>query len=180
MPTSLNSKLVSPKSPAPTWRSAPLGPIQFVHDKKTITFDPIEYALYPDNIQQAFSESLMQATTVGYWLALMQRRQEDATRELKAYEAKLYHLLKTEGKYADKYHGARPTEDALQHAINADKTFLEQSMVLDRLKEIVNQLWNLNRILERKHDVLKSVAFLMNSEKRLELLEEQYRKEARR
>ena len=168
------------KSSPPAWKTAPVGPISFVHDSKTITFDPMAYALYPDDIRQAFSESLVQCATVGYWLALMQRRQEDATRELKAYEAKLYHLLKTEGKYGDKYHGARPTEGGLEHAINSDKTFLEQSLALDRLKEITNQLWNLNRVLERKHEALKSVAFLMSSQFKLDVLEEQYRKEAKR
>lgn len=169
------------KDPAPTSRVyAPLGIINFIHEGKNISFNPLELARYPDDILVGFSESLVQCAMIGYWLALMQRRYKDALRELDAYRGKLYHTLKAEGGYGEKYHGVRPTEHGLEHAIATDKTHIEQAAVIDRIKEVVDQLWNLNRLLERKHDVLKSMAIMLNTNQRSELLEEQYRKESAR
>ena len=164
------------KAPLPTSRIfAPLGIINFIYEGKNITFNPLELAKFPDDIRQAFSESLVQCATVGYWLAIMQRRQRDAARELEAYQGKLYHSLKVDGVYAEKYHGARPTEHGLEHAIMTDKTYVEQAATAERLKEIADQLWNLQRLLERKHEVLKNLAYLLSNNQRAEHLEEKFR-----
>jgi hypothetical protein len=164
------------KPPAPTSRTfAPLGIINFIHEGKNITFNPLELAKYPDDLREAFSESLVQCATVGYWLAIMQRRQRDASRELEAFQGKLYHSLKTEGVYGEKYHGARPTEHGLEHAIVTDKTYLELASTAERLKEVSDQLWNLQRVLERKHEVLKHLAYFLSANQRSEHLEDKLR-----
>lgn len=164
------------KAPALTSRTfAPLGIINFIHEGKNITFNPLELAKYPDDLREAFSESLVQCATVGYWLAIMQRRQRDAARELEAFQGKLYHSLKTEGVYAEKYHGARPTEHGLEHAIVTDKTYIELAATHERLKEVADQLWNLNRLLERKHDILKNLAYFLSANQRADQLEEKFR-----
>ena len=169
------------KAPALTSRTyAPLGIINFIHEGKNISFNPLELARYPDNILEAYAESLIQCATVGYWLALMQGRHKDVDRELEAYRGRLYHSLKVEGRYAEKYHGARPTEHGLEHAIVTDRTYLEQAEISNRLKEIVDQLWNLNRLLERKHDILKSISFMLSDKQRAEHLEEQFRRDSTR
>jgi hypothetical protein len=158
----------------------PLGIINFIHEGKNISFNPLELARYPDDIRQAFSEALMQSATVGYWWVLMQRRYRDAVRELDDYQGKLYHSLKAEGNYGEKYHGLRATEHGLEHAMATDRTYLEEAANLDRLKEIVDQLSNLFRLLERKHDVLKNIAYLLSAHQRAESLEEQFRRETGR
>jgi hypothetical protein len=158
----------------------PVGIINFIHEGKNITFNPLEMADYPDDIREAFRESLVQSATVGYWWSVMQRRQKDATRELAAYQGKLYHLLKAEGQYGERYHGLRPSEHGLEHAMATDKTILEESASIDRIKEVVDQLFYLYRVLEKKHDVLKNMAYLLSANQRAELLEEQYRRETDR
>lgn len=166
------------KPPALTSRTyAPLGIINFIHEGKNITFNPLELAQYPDDLREAFSEALVQCATVGYWLAIMQRRQRDADRELEAYQGKLYHSLKV-GDYADKYHGIRPTDHGLEHAIATDKTYIEMAATAERLKEIADQLWNLNRVLERKHDVLKNLAYLLSTNQRADHLQDKLRQAA--
>jgi hypothetical protein len=168
------------KPPAATSRTyAPLGIINFIHEGKNISFNPLELAKYPDDLREAFAESLVQCATVGYWLAIMQRRHRDAERELEAYRGKLYHSLKV-GDYAEKYHGVRPTEHGLEHSIQTDKTFIEQSATNERLKEIVDQLWNLQRLMDRKHDALKNLAYLLSANQRAEQLEEKFRQDSAR
>src|ERR1700745_1373405 len=95
----------------------PMGIINFIHEGKNVSFNPLELANFPDDIRQAFTEALVQSATVGYWWALMSRRFKDATRELAAYQGKLYHSLKADGAYSDKYHGLRATEHGLEHAM---------------------------------------------------------------
>lgn len=166
------------RSPANNNRAIPpLGIINFIHEGRNVSFNPLELANYPDDIRQAFSEALVQSATVGYWWALMSRRYKDAVRELAAYQGKLYHSLKTQ-LYSDKYNGLRATEHGLEHAMSTDKTNIEESANLDRLKEIVDQLYNLHRLLERKHDTLKNVAYLLSANLRADNLEEQFRREA--
>ena len=168
------------KAPIPISRTyAPLGIINFIHEGKNISFNPLEMAKYPDDLREAFAESLVQCATVGYWLAIMTRRYRDSTRELESYRGKLYHSLKI-GEYIERYHGARPTEHGLEHAIVTDKTFIEQSATNERLKEIADQLWNLQRLMDRKHDVLKNLAYLLSANQRAEALEEKFRQDAGR
>jgi hypothetical protein len=158
----------------------PMGIINFLHEGKNVSFNPLEMARFPDDIRAAFAETLIQSATVGYWWALMNRRYKEAERELDAYRGKLYHSLKAEGNYGEKYHGLRATEHGLEHAMATDKTFIEESATLDRLREIVDQLWNLHRLLEKKHDTLKNMAYLMSASQRADNLEEQCRKESGR
>jgi hypothetical protein len=165
-------------SPANNRAIPPMGIINFIHEGKNISFNPLELAHYPDDIRQAFSEALVQSATVSYWWSLMSRRYKDALRELDAYRGKLYHSLKAEGNYGEKYRGLRPTEHGLEHAMATDKTYLEESASLDRLREIVDQLWNLQRLLERKHDVLKNIAYLLSASQRSDNLEEKFRRES--
>jgi hypothetical protein len=168
------------KPPLPTSRTyAPLGIINFISEEgKNISFNSLELAQYPDDLRVAFAESLVQCATVGYWLAITQRRQRDAARELEAYQGKLYHSLKVDGVYAEKYHGARPSEHGLEHAIVTDKTYIELAATHERLKEIADQLYNLNRLLERKHDVLKHLSYFLGANQRAEALEEKFRQES--
>jgi len=161
-------------------RGVPLGIINFIHEGKNISFNPLEYARFPDDIREAFAEMLHQSATVSYWWAIMQRRLKDAERELEAYQGKLYHTLKAEGVYAEKYHGLRASEHGLEHAMASDKTYQEEAATLDRLKEIVDQLWSLSRLIDKKHDVLKNMAYLLSANQRAENLEEQLRVEAAR
>jgi hypothetical protein len=167
-------------SPANSRALPPLGIINFIHEGKNISFNPLEFSHFSDDIREAFAEALHQSATVGYWWAIMARRHKEAERELEAYRGKLYHILKAEGHYAEKYHGLRATEHGLEHAMATDKTYREETETLDRLKEIVDQLGNLYRLVEKKHDVLKNMAYLLSANQRAENLEESFRREARR
>jgi hypothetical protein len=167
-------------SPANNRALPPLGIINFIDEGKNVSFNPVEYATFPDDIRQAFAEALRQGATVNYYWAKMQRRYKDAERELEAYQGKLYHSLKAEGHYAEKYHGLRATEHGLEHAIATDKTYQEEAAALDRLKEIVDQLFNLGRLIDKKYDALKHLAFLLSANQRAENLEEQLRRECQR
>jgi hypothetical protein len=157
----------------------PVGNISFIHEGKHITFNPMEIARTPDHYDEALNQVLEQTASVGYWLSVLQKKYKDAVRERDIYKGTLYHQLKAEGLYATKYRGVRPTEDGLEHSIRTDQAYNELDEEVDQVKEKVDQLWNLARILERKHEILQIEGYLLHHQKKASLVEDTLRAKIR-
>src|SRR5580692_253125 len=103
---------------------APLSVITFLHEGKAITLDPEEFSTHgEDDLAGELSLAVRQFEVTAFWLSKIRKRKDDAIHEKEELAAKLYNSLKLQGGYVNKYHGVRPTEDALQYAINEDKTY---------------------------------------------------------
>ena len=142
---------------------APTSVINFVHNGKAISFDPAEFQYFGDNPHESFELTVHQYSVSAFWLSTMRKRKRVADRELAIYGGRLYHQLKIEGGYAAKYKGARPSEESLQRAMWEDRIYRELSENLSELEEVVDQLWGLQRTVERKFEALKEMCALTRS-----------------
>jgi hypothetical protein len=155
--------------------SASTAVINFIHDEKIVAFDPADFRFSPkdkEDLVEGLQNAVDQYSLTAYWLATMRKRKNDAERERDEYRAKLYHHLKVEGGYAEKYRGARPTEDGLNAAILDDKTYRQLSANYDRIGEIVDHLWGLQKTVERKYEAIKETCSLIRSNRHAEAREE--------
>jgi hypothetical protein len=139
---------------------APTSIINFVHNGKAVSFDPSEFQHFGDNPQDSFELAIHQYSVSAFWLATMRKRRRVAEQEVLVYTGRLYHSLKIDGGYQAKYKGSRPTEESLKQAIWDDKTYRELSNTLSELDEIIDQLWGLQRTVERKFDAIKEICAL--------------------
>jgi hypothetical protein len=142
---------------------APTSIINFVHNGKAIAFDPSEYQYFGENPQESFEAAIKQYSVSAFWLSTMRKRKRVAEQEICVYAGRLYHQLKIDGGYAAKYKGSRPTEESLKQAIWDDKTYRELSSTLSDLEEIVDQLWGVQRTVERKFEAIKEICALTRS-----------------
>jgi hypothetical protein len=143
---------------------APLGLITFLHEGKAITLDPEEFSSYEgEQVAEELSLAVRQFETTAYWLSKIRKRKEDAIREKEELAAKLYNSLKLQGGYVNKYHGVRPTEDALQYAISEDKTYQQLAANVTVLAEISDQLWGMQKSVTMKFEAIKEIISLIKS-----------------
>jgi hypothetical protein len=145
------------------YTKTPTAIINFVHNGKAISFDPTEYQAFGDNPQESFELAIRQYSVSAFWLATMRKRKRVAEQEICVYTGRLYHALKIDGGYQAKYKGSRPTEESLKQAIWDDKTYRELSSNLSELEEIVDQLWGLQKTVERKLEAVKEICALTRS-----------------
>lgn len=134
--------------------------ISFIHEKKMISFDPVEFFDLQDeaSFYEGYRQALKQFAETAFWLTVQRKRKNDAEQELEVYSARLYHQLKIEGEYAHKYKGAKPTEDALKNAISEDKHHQDLVANLNSCTEIVDHLWSLQKTVEKKFSVMADLS----------------------